>query len=107
MNPREQFGLKTVINAAGPATRLGGAIVAPRGEGYAVLQVRLDPPVVGRLAFEVAAALKRGDPPVYVGERLLCDETLTVHPTNLDAVSREAVVTALIRELQTAAAEER
>ena len=66
-------------------------VVVPPGEGYPMLHLVLDAGALGRSAFNVSEQLKRGDPGVFVNERLLDQETLVIHPLNLDQASTEAL----------------
>ena len=73
-------------------------VIVPPGEGYPMLHLVLDAAALGRSAFNVSEQLKRGDPGVFVNERLLDQETLVIHPLNLDQASTEA----LTRQLRSA-----
>ena len=55
------------------------------------LQLVLDRQALGRSAFDVARELKRGDPGVFVNERLLEQETLVINPMHLDRARTEAL----------------
>jgi hypothetical protein len=55
------------------------------------LQLVLNREVLGRSAFDIARELKRGDPGVFVNERLLEQETLVINPMHLDRARTEAL----------------
>jgi len=52
--------------------------------GEPVLEVRLDKSKLGQDAFEVSQRLIEGDPRIYVGEKLLPKDVLTISPVNLN-----------------------
>jgi len=59
--------------------------VPPRFElGYPLLEIHLDEHKLGIDACAIAARLKDGKPPIYVGERKLMEGSLLIHPFNLD-----------------------
>ena len=55
------------------------------------LQLVLNREALGRSAFDIARELKRGDPGVFVNERLLEQETLVINPMHLDRPRTEAL----------------
>ena len=55
------------------------------------LQLVLNRDALGRSAFAIARELKRGDPGVFVNERLLEQETLVINPIHLDAARTDAL----------------
>ena len=59
--------------------------------GMPSLQLVLNRQVLGRSAFDIARELKRGDPGVFVNERLLEQETLVINPMHLDGPRTEAL----------------
>ena len=59
--------------------------------GMPSLQLVLNRQVLGRSAFDIARELKRGDPGVFVNERLLEQETLVINPLHLDGPRTEAL----------------
>ncbi len=59
--------------------------------GMPSLQLVLNRQVLGRSAFDIARELKRGDPGVFVNERLLEQETLVINPMHLDRARTEAL----------------
>ena len=68
------------------------------GEGYPILDLLLDTEALGRSAFDISQELKRGEPGVFVQEKLLVEDTLTVHPLNLDQ-ARTETLTARLRQV--------
>ena len=66
-------------------------IVLPEGEGYPILNIRLDTTRLGRSGFDIAHELKNGGPGVFVNEKLLHEDTLVIHPLNLNGQSTEAL----------------
>ena len=70
----------------------------PEGDASPTLKLVLDVEALGRSAFDISKELRRGDPGVFVQEKLLPDDTLTVHPLNLDDARTEAL-TARLREV--------
>ncbi len=66
-------------------------IVLPNREGYPILNLVLNRSQLGRSGFEIAHELKKGDPGVFVNERLLTQDTLVIHPLNLNQESVEAL----------------
>jgi L-seryl-tRNA(Ser) seleniumtransferase len=59
--------------------------------GMPSLQLVLDRQGLGRSAFDIARELKRGDPGVFVNERLLEQDTLVINPMHLDRTRTEAL----------------
>ena len=67
-------------------------LTLPRDKtGMPSLQLVLNRQVLGRSAFDVARELKRGDPGVFVNERLLEQDTLVINPMHLDRARTEAL----------------
>ena len=79
---------------------LGGVrpttLISSDPQKFPLLNITIDPTELGRDAFAVVRELRTGDPPVYVGEKFLFDDTFVIHPLNLN----EERVTVLIRRLQ-------
>ena len=85
------------------ADGLSGLPVEPRidlpdGEGYPMLHLVIDAPTLGKSGFDVSRELKLGSPGVFVNEGALSQDTLVVHPLNLDQPRTEA----LTRQLRNA-----
>lgn len=70
-------------------------IILPEGEGYPILHLALDCSAVNRTGFELSRMLKNGDPGVFVNEGLLHQNTLVIHPINLDRQKSETLVNQL------------
>ena len=67
-------------------------LTLPRDKtGMPSLQLVLNRQGLGRSAFDVARELKRGDPGVFVNERLLEQDTLVINPMHLDRARTEAL----------------
>ncbi len=73
------------------------------GQSSPWLELQLDPRRLGRSALEVCRALRRGQPPVYVGHALLAEERLLIHPLHLTAERTRQLLARLRAELQPAA----
>jgi L-seryl-tRNA(Ser) seleniumtransferase len=54
------------------------------GESLPLLEIRLDERTEGRTAMEVCGALRKGQPPIYVGHQKLFNATLVINPLHLD-----------------------
>lgn len=77
------------------------ALIPPRLElGVPQLELDLRNAILGRTSFDVAAALRCGQPPIYVGERKVMDGYIMINPVNLDAVSTTTVLRRLQEALQ-------
>jgi len=70
-------------------------IILPDGEGYPLLNLVIDSKAVGKTGFEISGALKSGDPGVFVNEGLLHQDTLIIHPINLNQQRTETLANAL------------
>jgi D-glucosaminate-6-phosphate ammonia-lyase len=66
-------------------------VILPNGEGYPLLHLMLDAQTLGKSGFEVSQELRRGNPGVFVNERLLTQDTLVINPMNLNQPRTEAV----------------
>jgi L-seryl-tRNA(Ser) seleniumtransferase len=55
--------------------------------GFPLLEIQLNERALGRTAYDVAARLKEGKPPIHVGERKVMDGSILIHPVNLDEAS--------------------
>ena len=72
----------------------------PEGDASPTLALVLDAGTLGRSAFDISKELRQGDPGVFVQEKLLPEETLTVHPLNLDDARTEALTERLRQVLK-------
>ena len=73
-------------------------IILPTGEGYPMLHLIIDAQTMGKSGFEVSKELKSGDPGIFVNEKGLPEDTLIVHPMNLNQ-SRTEIMTRRLREV--------
>jgi L-seryl-tRNA(Ser) seleniumtransferase len=73
-------------------------IILPAGEGYPMLHLIIDAQTMGKSGFEVSKELKSGDPGIFVNEKGLPEDTLIVHPMNLNQ-SRTEIMTRRLREV--------
>ena len=73
-------------------------IILPSGEGYPMLHLIINSQTVGKSGFEVSKELKSGDPGIFVNEKGLREDTLIVHPMNLNQ-SRTEIMTRRLREV--------
>ena len=74
--------------------------LAPRYEfGYPLLEIVVDQAALGFSAYDLLARLRRGAPPIYLGERKVMDGSVLVHPANLDEASTTIVVQRLVEAL--------
>ena len=73
-------------------------IDVPDGEGYPMLHLAIDAQTLGKSGFDVSRQLKQGNPGVFVNEGSLSQDTLVVHPLNLDQPQTEV----LTRQLRSA-----
>ena len=73
-------------------------VIVPVEEGYPLLHLVLDAETLGMSGFDISQRLKSGDPGIFVNERLLAEDTLVVHPLNLDQ-TRTEVLTRKLREV--------
>ena len=73
-------------------------IILPAGEGYPMLHLIINSQTVGKSGFEVSKELKSGDPGIFVNEKGLPEDTLIVHPMNLNQ-SRTEIMTRRLREV--------
>lgn len=67
-------------------------VMVPDGEGYPLLHLVVDSNAIGKNGFELSALLKNSDPGVFVNEGLLHQDTLVIHPINLDQHRTESLV---------------
>jgi L-seryl-tRNA(Ser) seleniumtransferase len=77
-------------------------VVLPAAEGYPLLHLVIDARALHKSGFDVSRELRQGDPGVFVNEKLLSEDTLVVHPLNLDQARTEAL-TGRLREVLSAA----
>ncbi|MBM3947750.1 MAG: aminotransferase class V-fold PLP-dependent enzyme [SAR202 cluster bacterium] len=86
------------------ADGLSGLPVEPRvitpEEGPPVMHLVLDTKALGRSAFQVSQEMKKGNPGIFVQERLLRQHTLIVNPLNLNDARAQAL-THRVREVLT------
>ena len=73
-------------------------IILPAGEGYPMLHLIINSQTVGKSGFEVSKELKNGDPGIFVNEKGLPEDTLIVHPMNLNH-SRTEIMTRRLQEV--------
>jgi len=73
-------------------------IILPAGEGYPMLHLIINSQTVGKSGFEVSKELKSGDPGIFVNEKGLPEDTLIVHPMNLNH-SRTEIMTRRLQEV--------
>ena len=73
-------------------------IDVPDGDGYPMLHLAIDAQTLGKSGFDVSRQLKQGNPGVFVNEGSLSQDTLVVHPLNLDQPQTEV----LTRQLRSA-----
>ena len=73
-------------------------IILPAGEGSPMLHLIIDAQPIGKSGFEVSKELKSGDPGIFVNEKGLPEDTLIVHPMNLNQ-SRTEIMTRRLREV--------
>jgi D-glucosaminate-6-phosphate ammonia-lyase len=66
--------------------------------GTPSLHLVLNTRLLGRSAFDVARELKKGDPGIFVNERLLAQDTLVINPLHLNRARAEAL-TRRLREV--------
>jgi D-glucosaminate-6-phosphate ammonia-lyase len=79
-------------------------LILPRDKtGMPSLQLVLNRQALGRSGFDIARELKRGDPGVFVNERLLEQETLVINPMHLDRARTDALTRRLRAVLVSAA----
>jgi hypothetical protein len=63
-----------------------------------MLHLIINSQTVGKSGFEVSKELKSGDPGIFVNEKGLPEDTLIVHPMNLNQ-SRTEIMTRRLREV--------
>ena len=76
-------------------------VLVPKGDGFPMLHVVMDSTTLGMSGFEASHTLKQGNPGVFVSEKLVHEDTLVIHPMNLDQHSTE-MLTQRLRELLSA-----
>ncbi|MBM3945003.1 MAG: aminotransferase class V-fold PLP-dependent enzyme [SAR202 cluster bacterium] len=86
------------------ADGVSGLPVQPRvavpAEGSPVLHLKLDTKAIGKSAFDVSLELKRGKPGIFVQEMGLMEDTLIVHPLNLNQERTRALTQRLRQVLE-------
>lgn len=85
------------------ADGLSGLPVEPRilisdGDSFPMLHIILDKKLLGTSGFDTARRLKSSDPGVFVSEKLLHEDTLVIHPMNLDQTQTE-ILTKVLRNV--------
>lgn len=73
-------------------------IVLPSDEGYPMLHLIVDNDATGKSGFTVSQELKNGAPGIFVNEKGLTEDTLIIHPMNLNQ-SRTEILTQRLREV--------
>ncbi|MFI5013257.1 MAG: aminotransferase class V-fold PLP-dependent enzyme [Hyphomicrobiales bacterium] len=93
--------LRTIEQALKPYRKARAIFVPPRHElGFPVLEIQIDERELGLTAYELAARLKAGKPPIHVGEGKVMDGCLLIHPANLDDAAAAVLIERLLAALQ-------
>jgi len=66
-------------------------IVMGEQESYPMLHINLDSEISNRSSHKINIELKRGDPRIFVNEELLDENTLVIHPINLNKPLTESL----------------
>ncbi len=114
MGVYEALGVQKVINAAGDLTSLGGTLMLPKVRAAMDEASRFNATSSGitrpsgdagsrtMTAREVRHRLREGDPPIYLADWLVSQETLGVYPCNLEPGQADLLVDRLRTVLVTA-----
>jgi L-seryl-tRNA(Ser) seleniumtransferase len=81
--------------------RVKSVFLPPRYElGFPLLEVQLHERELGFSAYDLVARLKKGAPPVHLGERKVMDGSVLIHPANLDQAAADLVLERLFAALE-------
>lgn len=86
------------IQQCGKATAM--LVRAPQALGFPLLEIHLNEAALGFTAYELAARLKTGEPPIHIGERKIAQGCIGIHPVNLDEAATLTVLNRILAELQ-------
>ena len=93
--------LQTVERGLQPCANATAMLVRPVQElGFPLLEIQLNEAALGFTAYELAARLKAGKPPIHVGDRKIEQGCIWIHPVNLDETSTQTVLNRLLAQLQ-------
>jgi L-seryl-tRNA(Ser) seleniumtransferase len=93
--------LNTIERGLQKCRKVKAILVPPRYElGFPLLEIQLNERDLGFTAYDLAARIKKGRPPVHVGERKVMDGSVLIHPANLDEAAADLVLERLLAELQ-------
>jgi hypothetical protein len=81
--------------------RVKSIFLPPRYElGFPLLEVQLAERELGFSAYDLVGRLKRGAPPIHLGERKVMDGSVLIHPANLDEAAADVVLERLLAALK-------
>lgn len=93
--------LQTLEHGLQQCSKATAMLVRPaQALGFPLLEIHLNEAALGFTACELAARLKNGRPPIYVGERKIAQGCIGIHPVNLDEAAARTVLHRLLAELQ-------
>jgi L-seryl-tRNA(Ser) seleniumtransferase len=93
--------LQKIEHGLAKCKKARSVFLPPRYElGYPLLEIQLDERDLGFTAYDLAARLKKGAPPVHLGERKVMDGSILIHPANLDEAAADLVLERLAAALQ-------
>jgi len=98
VNRQREVRLTRVIALLGALSGVSARVLTARETGRVpVVQLTIDPSIVGASAIELSARLQRGDPPVHLSERFASQNVLIVDPQALQPEDDEVVADAIRR----------
>lgn len=93
--------LRTIEAGLEHSNSVKPSFLAPRYElGFPLLEIQVNERELGFTAYDLAARLKNGTPPIHVGERKVMDGAILIHPANLGESSAAVVLERLRDELR-------
>jgi L-seryl-tRNA(Ser) seleniumtransferase len=96
VNGEREVRLRRIADLLGALPGVGTRVLSAREAGRVpVLQLVIDPSVMGASAMDLSARLQRGDPPVHLSERFASQDVLIVDPQALQPEDDEAVAGAI------------
>jgi L-seryl-tRNA(Ser) seleniumtransferase len=96
VNGEREIRLRRIAALLGALPGVGTRVLSAREAGRVpVLQLVIDPSVMGASAMDLSARLQRGDPPVHLSERFASQNVLIVDPQALQPEDDEAVAGAI------------
>lgn len=93
--------LRTIESGIGRCSDVKPSFVGPKHAlGFPLLEIQLNERALGFTAYDLVARLKKGTPPIHLGERKVMDGSILIHPANLSESSTAVVLERLRAELR-------